>query len=109
MPQAQARTSFDAYLDAPRRADRSHLRIVEDLREEAPGIRIPDADPAIESPDWAAPFLDARWADALRGATEVEIRDGRRTVLVTGRPGAQHLPRRDRTPGATARQRRHTP
>jgi hypothetical protein len=132
MRQAHARKSFDAYLDAPRRSERAHLhvvgdelRVVSDLREEAPGIEIPDLaapmrrragaparvptpDPAIERPDWAAPFEDARWDDALGERPETG-RDGRRTVVVTGRPGPQHRPIRDRTPGTTARQRRHTP
>src|SRR3954451_24504956 len=108
MPQANARKSFDAYLDAPRRADRPHLHVVEDLRDEVPGIRIPEADSSIAQPEWAEAFLDPRWDDAL-GADDVEIRDGRRTVVVTGRPGAQHRPARDANPSATARRRRHTP
>src|SRR4051812_33991216 len=66
MRQAQARKISDAYLHAPKRSER-HLhavedsaialaepepRVVEDLRVEAP---------AVEIPDWAEPFSDARW------------------------------------------------
>jgi hypothetical protein len=110
MRQAHARKISDAYLDAPRRSDR-HLhvvdesrpdeaaRVVEDLRAEAPLVDIPD---------WAEPFADARWDDRL-GGPGYEERDGRRTVLVTGRPGGSAVPRRDSTPAATARMRRHTP
>jgi hypothetical protein len=43
------------------------------------------------------------------GGPDYEERNGRRTVLVTGRPGGTAMPRRDSTPGATARVRRHTP
>jgi len=109
MRQAHARKSFDAYLDAPRRSDRAHLRVVSDLRDEVPGIEIPAPDPSIERPDWAVPFEDGRWDDALGQQPETDSENGRRTVVVTGRPGAQHRPQRDRSPGATARQRRHTP
>jgi hypothetical protein len=133
MRQAQARKSFDAYLDAPRRSDRAHLHVVEDLRDEVPGLELPDLDtprrerisrrgsherapvrvpapdPAIESPDWALPFEDGRWDEALGGRPETDQENGRRTVVVTGRPGAQHRPMRERSAGATARQRRHTP
>src|SRR4051795_4577441 len=106
MRQAQARKISDAYLHAPKRSDR-HLhvveeepvRVVEDLRVEAP---------AVEIPDWAEPFSDPRWDDRL-GYPDYEERDGRRTVLVTGRPEGKAVPRRDASPGKTARQRRHTP
>jgi hypothetical protein len=106
MRQAQARKISDAYLHAPKRSDR-HLhvveeapaRVVEDLRVEAP---------AVEIPDWAEPFADARWDERL-GGPDYEERDGRRTVLVTGRPEGKAVPRRDSTPSSTARTRRHTP
>jgi hypothetical protein len=106
MRQAQARKISDAYLHAPKRSER-HLhvveeapaRVVEDLRVEAPEVEIPD---------WAEPFADARWDDRL-GGPDYEERDGRRTVLVTGRPEGKAVPRRDSTPATTARQRRHTP
>ena len=106
MRQAQARKISDAYLHAPKRSER-HLhvveeapaRVVEDLRIEAP---------AVEIPDWAEPFADARWDDRL-GAPDYEERDGRRTVLVTGRPEGKAVPRRETTPGKSARVRRHTP
>ena len=95
MRQAQARKSLDAYLEAPRRSAHAHLHVVA-------------ADPAIEQPDWAAPFLDPRWDDALGERPAVDS-EGRRTVVVTGRPGAQHRPQRDRAAGSTARRRRYTP
>jgi hypothetical protein len=107
MRQAQARKTSDAYLHAPKRSER-HLqvvvedapaRVVEDLRVEAP---------AVEIPDWAEPFADARWDDRL-GDRDYEERDGRRTVLVTGRPEGKAVPRRDSSPGKTARMRRQTP
>jgi hypothetical protein len=106
MRQAEARKVRDAYLDAPRRSE-SHLhvvedepvRVVEDLRIEAP---------AVDVPDWAEPFADARWDDRL-GDSGYEERDGRRTVLVTGRPEGKAVPRRDSRPGATARMRRQAP
>ena len=106
MRQAQASKISDAYLHAPKRSDR-HLhvveeapaRVVEDLRVEAPSVEIPD---------WAEPFADARWDDAL-GGPDYEERDGRKTVLVTGRPEGKAVPRREASVGATARQRRHTP
>jgi hypothetical protein len=106
MRQAQARKISDAYLHAPKRSER-HLhvveeepvRVVEDLRVEAP---------AVEIPDWAEPFADARWDDRL-GYPDYEERDGRRTVLVTGRPEGKAVPRRDASVSSTARQRRHTP
>jgi hypothetical protein len=106
MRQAHARKVTDAYLDAPKRSER-HLhvveetpaRVVEDLRVEAPLVDIPD---------WAEPFSDPSWDERL-GAPTYEERDGRRTVLVTGRPEGTAVPRRDSTPGATARVRRHTP
>jgi hypothetical protein len=106
MRQAQARKISDAYLHAPKRSER-HLhvveetpaRVVEDLRIEAP---------AVEIPDWAEPFSDARWDDRL-GYPDYEERDGRRTVLVTGRPEGKAVPRREATPGKSARVRRHTP
>jgi hypothetical protein len=95
MRQAQARKPFDAYLDAPKRSERPHLRVVEEL-------------PAVEVPEWAAPFADPRWDDRLGEAPETD-RNGRRTFVVTGRPGPRHQPRRERSAGATARMRRHTP
>jgi len=126
MRQAEARKLTDAYLHAPKRSDR-HLhavgdaaladpvppadfaersrsaepapRVVEDLRVEAP---------AIEIPDWAEPFADPRWDDRL-GWPAYEERDGRRTVLVTGRPAGKSLPHRDSRAGSTARVRRQTP
>ena len=106
MRQAQARKISDAYLDAPKRSER-HLhvvqdepaRVVEDLRIEAP---------AVEIPDWAEPFADPRWDDRL-GYPDYEERDGRKTVLVTGRPEGKAVPRRESSVRATARQRRHTP
>src|SRR3954470_6937797 len=106
MRQAQARKISDAYLDAPKRSER-HLhvveeapaRVVEDLRIEAP---------AIEIPDWAEPFADPRWDDRL-GSPDYEERDGRRTVLVTGRPDGKSLPGRDSRLRPTARVRRQTP
>jgi hypothetical protein len=105
MRQAQARKTSDAYLHAPKRSDR-HLhvveegpaRVVEDLRVEAP---------AVEIPDWAEPFADARWDDRL-GGPDYEERDGRKTVLVTGRPEGKAVPRREASIGGTARQRRHS-
>jgi hypothetical protein len=108
MRQAHARKPFDAYLDAPKRSERPHLHVVRDLREEAPAVRIPDADPAIERPAWAIPFEDGRW-DAALGEPPLQDKDGRRTVVVTGRPGPQHQPRRDHSAGPTARQRGHSP
>src|SRR4051812_42179015 len=113
MRQAQARKISDSYLHAPKRSER-HLhavedaatalldpepRVVEDLRVEAP---------AVEIPDWAEPFSDPRWDDRL-GYPDYEERDGRRTVLVTGRPEGKAVPRRETTPGTSARARRPTP
>src|SRR4051794_33574023 len=106
MRQAQARKISDAYLHAPKRSDR-HLhvveeepvRVVEDLRVEAP---------AVEIPDWAEPFSDPRWDDRL-GYPDYEERDGRKTVLVTGRPDGKAVPRRESSVQPTARQRRHSP
>ena len=83
---------------APAFTDRP-ARVVEDLRDEAP---------AVEIPDWAEPFADARWDDRL-GSPDYEERDGRRTVLVTGRPEGKAVPRRQSTPGRSARMRRRTP
>jgi hypothetical protein len=106
MRQAQARKISDAYLHAPKRSERhlqvvedAPVRIVEDLRIEAPEVEIPD---------WAEPFADARWDDRL-GGPEYEERDGRKTVLVTGRPEGKAVPRREATPGKSARARRQTP
>ncbi|HEX4717457.1 MAG TPA: hypothetical protein VH300_02935 [Thermoleophilaceae bacterium] len=120
MRQAQARKVRDAYLDAPRRSER-HLRVVEDAAIADPGtLRVADLNeprvvedlrveaPAVEIPDWAEPFADPRWDDRL-GSADYEERDGRRTVLVTGRPEGKALPRRDGIPGSTARMRRQTP
>src|SRR4051812_9672593 len=106
MRQAQARKISDAYLHAPKRSER-HLhvvesapaRVVEDLRVEAPQVEIPD---------WAEPFADPRWDERL-GYPDYEERDGRRTVLVTGRPEGKAVPRREMSSGSTARVRRHTP
>jgi hypothetical protein len=112
MRQAQARKISDAYLDAPKRSER-HLRVVaddaiadpdeprvvEDLRVEAPTVDIPN---------WAEPFSDPRWDDSL-GYPDYEERDGRKTVLVTGRPEGKAVPRRESSVRPTARQRRHTP
>src|SRR4029078_8293951 len=53
-------------------------------------------------------FADARWDDRL-GYPDYEERDGRKTVLVTGRPEGKAVPRRETTPGKSARVRRHTP
>src|SRR6476469_8834913 len=106
MRQAQARKISDAYLDAPRRSER-HLRVVED----APAHVVEDLRieaPEVEIPDWAEPFSDPRWDDRL-GGPDYEERDGRRTVLVTGRPDGKAVPRRETTPGKSARVRRHTP
>src|SRR4051794_34971246 len=99
MRQAQARKPYNAYLDAPKRSERPHLRVVEDLRVEAPEVEIPE---------WAETFADPRWDDRL-GEPPITDRHGRRTVVVTGRPGPQHQPRRDRSAGATSRMRRQTP
>lgn len=99
MRQAPARKTSDAYLDAPRRSERPHLRVVEDLRVEVP---------LVEVPDWAEPFADPRWDDRL-GSPDYEERDGRRTVVVTGRPAGKAVPRRDSVPGGSARMRRQTP
>ena len=128
MRQAQARKLTDAYLGAPKRSER-HLhavgnvaaparfadpgdsprrrvsedepgsRVVEDLRVEAPEVEIPD---------WAEPFADPRWDDRL-GGPDYEERDGRRTVLVTGRPDGKAVPSRQAGSGPTARVRRQTP
>ena len=107
MRQAQARKISDTYLHAPKRSDR-HLHVV----EEAPAPRVVEdlriEAPAVEIPDWAEPFADARW-DGRLGGPDYEERDGRRTVLVTGRPEGKAVPRRDSTPRTTARTRRHTP
>ena len=107
MRQAHARKSFDAYLDAPRRSERPHLRVVEDLHDEVSGLRIPDVDPEIEHPGWAEHFEDGRWDDRL-GEPPVTDRDGRRTVVVTGRPAGTSRPRVDHTPRASARLRGHS-
>jgi len=106
MRQAQARKISDAYLHAPKRSER-HLQVV----EEAPGRVVEDLRvevPAVAIPDWAEPFADARWDERL-GQPDYEERDGRRTVLVTGRPDGKALPRRDSSPATTARVRRHSP
>jgi hypothetical protein len=117
MRQAQARKISDAYLHAPKRSER-HLHVVEEAPAEAPSwleeieprvvedLRVEA--PEVEIPDWAEPFADPRWDDRLGGA-DYEERDGRRTVLVTGRPEGKAVPRRDSTPGKSARMRRHTP
>jgi hypothetical protein len=106
MRQAQARKIRDSYLDAPKRSER-HLHVVEE-----PGVAVldePHPEPfEIETPDWAEAFSDPRWDDRL-GYPDYEERDGRRTVLVTGRPEGKALPRRESTPVTTARVRRHSP
>jgi hypothetical protein len=118
MRQAQARKIRDAYLDAPRRSER-HLHVVEDAASGDPVARASDSEarvvedlrveaPQIEIPDWAEPFADARWDDRL-GAPDYEERDGRRTVVVTGRPAGKAVPRRDSAPGSTDRMRRQAP
>jgi len=99
MRQAQARKSFDAYLHAPKRSERPHLHVVMD-----PDVRIPEADPGIEQPDWAVPFADPRWDDALGEPPETD-KDGRRTFVVTGRPAARHTPQRDHVARPVARRR----
>jgi hypothetical protein len=112
MRQAQARKVTDAYLSAPKRAER-HLhavdearvdglplpRVIEDLRVEAPEVEIPD---------WAEPFADPSWDDRL-GEPDYEERDGRRTVLVTGRPEGKAVPRREVTTTPSRRVRRQSP
>ena len=107
-----ARKSFDAYLAAPRRSAHAHLHVAEDAphprRTRISDSRVPASDPAIEQPDWAEPFADPRWDDRL-GEPPLTDQGGRRTVVVTGRPGPQHSPRRDRTPGPSARRRRVSP
>jgi hypothetical protein len=120
MRQAQARKLTDAYLDAPKHSER-HLHAVEDVATANPGTRSAGSEarprvvedlrveaPAVEIPDWAEPFADPRWDDRL-GPPDYEERDGRRTVLVTGRPEGKALPRRDSRPGSTARMRRQAP
>src|SRR5205814_1947198 len=107
MRQAHARKSFDAYLDAPKRSERPHLHVVEDLRDEVAGLPVPGVDPEIEHPDWAEAFEDGRWDHAL-GEPPVTDRDGRRTVVVTGRPAGTSRPRADHTPRASARLRGHS-
>ena len=117
MRQAQARKVRDAYLSAPRRSER-HLHVVEDAAFAEPALaadfesRVVEdlriEAPAVEMPDWAESFGDARWDDRL-GDRDYEERDGRRTVLVTGRPAGNAVPRRDSSPGSTARMRRQAP
>ena len=147
MRQAHARKISDAYLEAPKHSER-HLhvvedalapevvdayaearsaaaealadppRVVEDLRVEAPRVRIPEPDPLwdtafapdpeVADPDWARPFADPRWDDRI-GEPAYEERDGRKTVLVTGRPEGTAVPRRESTPTASARVKRHSP
>jgi len=111
MRQAQARKITDAYLDAPKRSER-HLHVVSDVAVLDPEPRVIEdlriEAPAVEIPDWAEPFADARW-DGRLGSPDYEERDGRRTVLVTGRPEGKAVPRRDSSPGSTARMRRQTP
>lgn len=116
MRQAQARKITNTYLDAPRRSERhlhavdeprdesAHLadspaRVVEDLRVEAPEVDIPE---------WAEGFADPRWDDRL-SPPDYEERDGRRTVLVTGRPEGKAVPRREATSRPSARARRQGP
>jgi hypothetical protein len=110
MRQAQARKVTDAYLDAPKRSER-HLQVVEDAWAEPESHVVEDLRveaPAVEIPDWAEPFADPRWDERL-GSPDYEERDGRRTVLVTGRPEGKAVPRREASTVPTARMRRHTP
>src|SRR4051812_38795700 len=110
MRQAHARKTTDAYLDAPKRSER-HLHVVEEEHAETASRVVEDLRfeaPLVDIPDWAEPFADARWDDRL-GGPDYEERDGRRTVLVTGRPEGTAVPRRDSSPAPTARMRRHTP
>src|SRR3954447_18878308 len=110
MRNAQARKVTDAYLDAPKRSER-HLQVVEDAWPEPEPRVVEDLRieaPAVEIPDWAESFSDPRWDDRL-GSPDYEERDGRRTVLVTGRPDGKSLPQRDSTPGSSARKRRQAP
>jgi hypothetical protein len=101
MRQAQARKSrTDEYLAVPKRSERPHLRVVDAV---TPDVVYADVDPG-----WDAAFADPSWDDAL-GAPPEKDEDGRRTIVVTGRPGQAYMPRRDRTPGATARMRRQSP
>jgi hypothetical protein len=128
MRQAQARKVTDAYLDAPKRSER-HLHAVVDAPASAPA-RFAEPEPArrsrfsepephvvedlrieaplVDIPDWAEPFSDPRWDDRL-GSPDYEERDGRRTVLVTGRPEGKAVPRREASVGKSSRVRRHTP
>jgi len=116
MRQAQARKSrTDEYLAVPKRSERPHLRVVDAVEPDVAYVADPAFDeafteskPLVEDLDWAGSFADPTWDDAL-GAPPEKDEDGRRTVVVTGRPGPQHMPRRDRTPGATARMRRQSP
>lgn len=129
MRQAQARKVRDAYLDVPKRSER-HLHVVAEAAparfadpDALPPARFADPDgpparrivedlrveaPAVEIPDWAEPFADPRWDDRL-GYPDYEERDGRRTVLVTGRPEGKAVPRRETSVAKSARVRRHTP
>jgi hypothetical protein len=123
MRQAQARKISDAYLQAPKASER-HLHVVEDPRADAAVLDPPRRRelqdeprivedlrieaPEVEIPDWAEPFADPRWDDRL-GWPDYEERDGRKTVLVTGRPEGKAVPRRTASERPTARQRRHTP
>jgi hypothetical protein len=115
MRQAHARkTRTDEYLAVPKRSERPHLRVVDavtpDVAYAEPGFDEAFAEPKalVEDLDWAGSFADPTWDDAL-GAPPEKDEDGRRTVVVTGRPGEHYMPRRDRTPGATARMRRQSP
>jgi len=58
--------------------------------------------------DAAVAPAGARWDDDL-GGKDYEERDGRKTVLVTGRPEGKAVPRREASVAPTARQRRQTP
>ena len=121
MRQAQARKITNAYLDAPKRSER-HLRVVDDahapVREaatavtDAPEARVVEdlrvEAPLVDIPDWAEPFADPRWDDRI-GEPAYEERNGRKTVLVTGRPAGTAMPRRESTAVATARVRRQSP
>src|SRR5437773_9620438 len=72
MRQAHARKSFDAYLAAPRRSERAHLRVVEDpeaatadLRDATAGADLRESTPGSGLRD-AMAGADVR--DALAGA-----------------------------------------
>jgi hypothetical protein len=116
MRQAQARKSrTDEYLAVPKRSERPHLRVVDAVTPDVAYVADPGFDEAFAEPkrvvddlDWAGSFADPSWDDTL-GTPPEKDEHGRRTFVVTGRPGQHHMPRRDRTPGSTARMRRQSP